>query len=65
MRRKVLQVAVASPRTVMGRSVTSIPVKTLATIMHELHHEWVDVLKVRWWSFSACMVVNWILVDDC
>lgn len=30
----------------MNKGLNSFPVKTLATIMKELKHEWVDVVKV-------------------
>ncbi len=34
-------------RGAFSRGAAAVPVKTLSTIMHELHHEWVDLLKAR------------------
>lgn len=41
-----MQVELADSRQNMKPGHTSFPVKALATIMKELQHEWVDVMKM-------------------
>ena len=42
-----VQVAVADARQTVGRRLAAgFAVKTLSSIMRELRHEWVDVIKV-------------------
>lgn len=43
-----MQVAVADAHQTTGRRLLAgFAVKSLSSIMRELHHEWVDVIKVR------------------
>jgi len=41
-------------RGAFSRGAVTVPVKTLSTIMHELHHEWVDLLKARAQPYGGC-----------
>ena len=41
-----MQMEVASPYQIMGRNMTRFPVTSLAKIMADLGHDWVDVLKI-------------------
>jgi hypothetical protein len=41
-----MQVTLTDPRQTMKKGYVSFEVKSLETIMRELHHTWVDVLKI-------------------
>jgi hypothetical protein len=41
-----MQVNLTDPRQAMNKGYTSFEVKSLVTIMKELKHEWIDVLKI-------------------
>ncbi len=48
------QVPAVEKRGAFSRGAVTVPVKTLSTIMHELHHEWVDLLKARAQPYGGC-----------
>lgn len=57
-----MQIELSDSRQNMNKGYTAFPVKTLGTIMKELKHDWVDVMKVdiegAEWGFLADLVAK-------